>query len=103
MVKRLRGNQAVKAYDSQQPRTKTMQSNRHDITRKSLNNLAPTGAASAGLYDLWLNSRLSTVSPSMVTGVISSSSHQLEIDSERLAEKLIQLSRQEMVAAAGRL
>ena len=42
-----------------------------------------------GLYDLWLNSMLPAVGPSMVTGVISSSSHQ--INSERLAEKLVQL------------
>ncbi|GJM14058.1 MAG: hypothetical protein DHS20C12_24610 [Pseudohongiella sp.] len=54
----------------------------------SLNN-AQTGNEKTGLYDLWLNSMLPTVGPSMVTGVTSSSSHQ--IDSERLAEKLMQL------------
>ena len=53
----------------------------------SINSLAST--ATTGLYDLWLNSMLPTVGPSMVTGVTSSSSHQ--IDSERLAEKLLQL------------
>ena len=47
------------------------------------------GTTSTGLYDLWLNSMLPAVGPSMVTGVISSSSHQ--INSERLAEKLVQL------------
>ena len=46
-----------------------------------------------GLYDLWLNSMLPAVGPSMVTGVISSSSHQ--INSERLAEKLMELSSNE--------
>lgn len=48
---------------------------------------ADTGTT--GLYDLWLNSMLPAVGSSMVTGVTSSSSHQ--IDSERLAGKLIQL------------
>ena len=51
------------------------------------------GTASTGLYDLWLNSMLPAVGPSMVTGVISSSSHQ--INSERLAEKLMELSSNE--------
>ena len=57
--------------------------------------LASTGASTTGLYDLWLNSMLPTVGPSMVTGVTSSSSHQ--IDSERLAEKLMMLSINESV------
>lgn len=51
-------------------------------------------SAATGLYDLWLNSMLPAVGPSMVTGVTSSSSHQ--IDSERLADKLMQLSINEM-------
>ncbi len=69
----------------------------HSSTRGSIRDLTsastiadPTIAdATTGLYDLWLNSMLPTVGPSMVTGVTSSSSHQ--IDSERLAEKLMQL------------
>jgi hypothetical protein len=68
-------------------------------TSSSSANLSATQAATTGLYDLWLNSMLPTVSPSMVTGVTSSSSHQIanreveshQIDSERLAEKLLQL------------
>jgi hypothetical protein len=52
--------------------------------------LGSTGTTSTGLYDLWLNSMLPAVGPSMVTGVTSSSSHQ--INSERLAQKLMQLS-----------
>ena len=68
------------------------------VSNKSSTRLAPAVSANTGLYDLWLNSMLPTVSPSMVTGVTSSSSHQtagqivnLRIDSERLAEKLMQL------------
>ena len=53
-------------------------------------NVDLSGTKKAELYDLWLNSMLSAVGPSMVTGVISSSSHQ--INSERLAEKLMKLS-----------
>jgi len=64
------------------------------ISNKSSTRLAPTESANTGLYDLWLNSMLPTVSPSMVTGVTSSSSHQ--IDSERLAEKLMQLGCDQM-------
>ena len=55
--------------------------------------LGSIGTTSTGLYDLWLNSMLPAVGPSMVTGVISSSSHQ--INSERLAEKLMELSSNE--------
>ncbi len=51
--------------------------------------LESIGTTTTGLYDLWLNSMLPVVGPSMVTGVTSSSSHQ--INSERLAEKLVQL------------
>ena len=57
-------------------------------------NLDLSGTEKVELYDLWLNSMLSAVGPSMVTGVISSSSHQ--INSERLAEKLMKLSVSEM-------
>ena len=57
-------------------------------------NVDLSGTKKAELYDLWLNSMLSAVGPSMVTGVISSSSHQ--INSERLAEKLMKLSVSEM-------
>ena len=57
-------------------------------------NLDLSGTKKAELYDLWLNSMLSAVGPSMVTGVISSSSHQ--INSERLAEKLMKLYFSEM-------
>jgi len=71
-----------------------------DLTQSASAKLAPTGAATiststTGLYDLWLNSMLPAVGPSMVTGVISSSSHQ--INSERLAEKLMQLCISETV------
>ena len=63
------------------------------LTNGSTNNtsakLGSTGTTTTGLYDLWLNSMLPAVGPSMVTGVTSSSSHQ--INSERLAEKLVQL------------
>ena len=55
--------------------------------------LGSIGTTATGLYDLWLNSMLPAVGPSMVTGVISSSSHQ--INSERLAEKLMELSSNE--------
>ena len=55
--------------------------------------LESIGTTTTGLYDLWLNSTLPAVGPSMVTGVISSSSHQ--INSERLAEKLMELSSNE--------
>lgn len=74
------------------------------------------GKANTGLYDLWLNSMLPTVGPSMVTGVISSSSHQSDdrgdgrpdralrmstaIDSERLAETLMQLGCAETASGA---
>lgn len=51
---------------------------------------ATLGTTTTGLYDLWLNSMLPAVGPSMVTGVTSSSSHQ--INSERLAGKLMELS-----------
>ena len=63
----------------------------HSSIDSSINSLTSdlTSTATTGLYDLWLNSMLPTVGPSMVTGVTSSSSHQ--IDSERLAEKLMQL------------
>ena len=64
------------------------------VSNKSSTRLAPAESANTGLYDLWLNSMLPTVSPSMVTGVTSSSSHQIasqRIDCERLAEKLMQL------------
>ena len=81
-----------------------MQSNRYNVMNKSSTGAPAAGATGTDLYDLWLNSRLPTVSPSMVTGVTSSSSHQLVraidsgIDSERLAEKLMQLSYSEMAA-----
>ena len=52
--------------------------------------LESVGTATTGLYDLWLNSMLPAAGPSMVAGVTSSSSHQ--INSERLAEKLMELS-----------
>jgi len=78
-----------------------MQSNRHSEIRNEASTMAPSAVANTDLYDLWLNSMLPTVGPSMVTGVTSSSSHQLEqrseksaeidIDSERLAEKLMQI------------
>ena len=57
-------------------------------------NLDLSGTEKEELYDLWLNSMLPAVGPSMVTGVISSSSHQ--INSERLAEKLMKLYFSEM-------
>ena len=57
-------------------------------------NLDLSGTKKAELYDLWLNSMLPAVDPAMVTGVISSSSHQ--INSERLAEKLMKLYFSEM-------
>ena len=67
------------------------------LTNGSTNNtsakLGSIGTTTTGLYDLWLNSMLPAVGPSMVTGVISSSSHQ--INSERLAEKLMELSSNE--------
>ena len=73
------------------------------VSNKSSTRLAPTESANTGLYDLWLNSMLPTVSPSMVTGVTSSSSHQIvsqitsqRVDSERLAEKLMQLGCDQM-------
>ena len=53
-------------------------------------NLDLSGPKMIGLYDLWLNSMLPAVDQLMVTGVISSSSHQ--INSDRLAEKLMKLS-----------
>lgn len=76
-----------------------MQTTTSAVINKSLTRLAPAGSANTGLYDLWLNSMLPTVSPSMVTGVTSSSSHQIagqKIDSERLAEKLMQLGYENM-------
>ena len=57
-------------------------------------NLDLSGTKKAELYDLWLNSMLPAVGPSMVAGVISSSSHQ--INSERLAGKLMKLYFSEM-------
>lgn len=57
--------------------------------------LTATRAVNTGLYDLWLNSMPSVVDPSMVTRATPSSSHQIssiEINSQRLAEKLLQLS-----------
>ena len=57
-------------------------------------NLDLSGTEKAELYDLWLNSMLPAVGPSMVAGVISSSSHQ--INSERLAGKLMKLYFSEM-------
>ena len=57
-------------------------------------NLDLSGTGKAELYDLWLNSMLPAVGPSMVAGVISSSSHQ--INSERLAGKLMKLYFSEM-------
>ena len=51
--------------------------------------LGSIGTTSTGLYDLWLNSMLPAVGPV----VTSSSSHQ--INSERLAEKLMELSSNE--------
>lgn len=70
-----------------------MQSNRHSEIRNEATTMAASAVANTDLYDLWLNSMLPTVGPSMVTGVTSSSSHQfdVDIDSERLAEKLIQI------------
>ena len=63
------------------------------LANGSINNtsasLESIGTTTTGLYDLWLNSTLPAVGPSMVTGVTSSSSHQIK--SERLAEKLLQL------------
>ena len=58
-------------------------------TKNTSARLESIGTTTTGLYDLWLNSTLPAVGPSMVTGVTSSSSHQ--INSERLAEKLLQL------------
>ena len=99
-----------------------MQSNRYNVMRKSSASVPATGTPGTDLYDLWLNSRLPTVTTSLVTGVTSSSSHQLDgsldssidrgitrditrdigrdIDSERLAEKLMQLSLSEMPGEA---
>ena len=57
-------------------------------------NLDSSGTEMTGLYDLWLNSMLLAMDQSMIKGVISSSSHQ--INSERLAEKLMKLSIREM-------
>ena len=81
----------------------TMQITTSAVSNKLSTRLAPAESANTGLYDLWLNSMLPTVSPSMVTGVTSSSSHQiagqivnLRIDSERLAEKLMQLGCDQM-------
>jgi hypothetical protein len=64
-------------------------------TNTTSEKLGSIGTATTGLYDLWLNSMLPAVGPSMVTGVTSSSSHQ--INSERLAEKLMELSINESV------
>ena len=64
------------------------------LTNNTSARLGSIATTTTGLYDLWLNSMLPTVSPSMVTGVTSSSSHQIgsqRIDCERLAEKLMQL------------
>jgi hypothetical protein len=58
-------------------------------TNTTSEKLGSIGTATTGLYDLWLNSMLPAVGPSMVEGVTSSSSHQ--INSERLTEKLVQL------------
>jgi hypothetical protein len=58
-------------------------------TNNTSASLESIGTTITGLYDLWLNSMLPAVGPSMVEGVTSSSSHQ--INSERLAEKLVQL------------
>ena len=66
-----------------------------DLTSSTSAKLESTGTTTTGLYDLWLNSMLPTVGPSMVTGVTSSSSHQ--VNSERLAEKLMELSINESV------
>lgn len=91
-----------------------MQSNRHSEIRNDATDLAPGAVANTDLYDLWLNSMLPTVGPSMVTGVISSSSHQIAqrseiaeeldkdiaIDSERLAEKLMQIGCYELAEIA---
>jgi len=63
-------------------------------------NLDLSGTEKVELYDLWLNSMLPAVVPSMVTGVISSSSHQ--INSERLAEKLMKLYFSAMSRGAAR-
>ena len=63
------------------------------LTNNTSARLGSIATTATGLYDLWLNSMLPAVGPSMVTGVISSSSHQ--INSERLAEKLMELSSNE--------
>ena len=71
----------------------TVSSPARNLVDGSTNNtsarLGSIGTTATGLYDLWLNSMLPAVGPSMVTGVTSSLSHQ--INSERLAEKLVQL------------
>ena len=59
------------------------------LTNNTSARLGSIATTTTGLYDLWLNSVLPAVGPSMVMGVTSSLSHQ--INSERLAEKLVQL------------
>lgn len=63
------------------------------LTSGSINNasarLGVIVTATTGLYDLWLNSMLPVMGPSMITEMTSSSSHQ--INNERLAEKLVQV------------
>ena len=59
------------------------------LTNNTSARLGSVSTTATGLYDLWLNSMLPAVGPSMVEGVTSSSSHQ--INSERLTEKLVQL------------
>ena len=63
------------------------------LTNNTSARLGSVSTTATGLYDLWLNSMLPAVGPSMVEGVTSSSSHQ--INSERLAEKLMELSSNE--------
>lgn len=97
-----------------------MHSNRHRVTRKAsvrvgarfgtrveVNaeaSVSRSAAASTDLYDLWLNSTLPAGGSTLLSGVTSSSSHQLEdcidkgIDSERLAETLMQLSCNEIAS-----
>ena len=59
------------------------------LTNNTSARLGSIATTATGLYDLWLNSMLPAVGPSMVMEVTSSLSHQ--INSERLAEKLVQL------------
>ena len=59
------------------PARKLVDSLRNVSLKNTSARLGEIGTTTTGLYDLWLNSMLPVVGPSMGTGVTSSSSHQI--------------------------